>query len=450
MEMEKDLPKNWALPKLKQIVKYQKGKKPKILNKEEFDGSVPYLDIKAFEKDEVRRYADVASSTLIKKDEIGIVWDGARSGWVSKNKAGAVGSTIAILKPVGVNSDLLYRFLESKFDYLNTNTRGIGIPHVDPNVLWDIDFPFPPLPEQTRIVAKLDQLFGQLEQIKESLENLQSIKSRFLYSCLVDQKKNEFFKRIKIGQFLEEGTERIGDAWKECRLIGVSAKEGITDLRVGQKKTFEKYKIVRKGDFIYNTMRVNIGSIAIYKGDVPAITSPDYVVFRANNKLSSDLLLGFLKSDQGLLEIGANTKGSVRARLYFKSLSEVRLPYGGIAIQRIAQEFLNTYNVSLQKMEDIFNIKIPQLEQAILHKAFKGELVPHLESDGDARELLEEIKALKKQTGKPKAKKANVRVKANPNVRVSAVEPLKKSKGYKVDDVELDRVVEESANYNKD
>src|SRR5690606_28572565 len=110
--MGKELPKNWALPKLKQIVKYQKGKKPKILNEEEFDGSVPYLDIKAFEKDEVRRYADVKSSTLIEKDEIGIVWDGARSGWVSKNKAGAVGSTIAILKPVGVNPELLYRFLE--------------------------------------------------------------------------------------------------------------------------------------------------------------------------------------------------------------------------------------------------------------------------------------------------------------------------------------------------
>lgn len=149
--MRRELPNNWVLPKLKDIVRYQKGKKPKVLKEEEFEGSVPYLDIRAFERDEVRRYADVESSTLIEKDEIGIVWDGARSGWVSKNKKGAVGSTIAILKPKGVNSDLLYRFLESKFDYLNTNTRGIGIPHVDPTVLWDLDFPLPPLPEQTRI-----------------------------------------------------------------------------------------------------------------------------------------------------------------------------------------------------------------------------------------------------------------------------------------------------------
>lgn len=39
--------------------------------------------------------------------------------------------------------------------------------------------------------------------------------------------------------------------------------------------------------------------------------------------------------------------------------------------------------------------KIEQLPQAILAKAFKGELVPQLPKDGDAKELLEEIKKLK-------------------------------------------------------
>ena len=39
--------------------------------------------------------------------------------------------------------------------------------------------------------------------------------------------------------------------------------------------------------------------------------------------------------------------------------------------------------------------KIDQLPQALLAKAFRGELVPQLPTDGDASELLEEIKKAK-------------------------------------------------------
>ena len=39
--------------------------------------------------------------------------------------------------------------------------------------------------------------------------------------------------------------------------------------------------------------------------------------------------------------------------------------------------------------------KIDILPQAILHKAFKGELVPQLPTDGDAKDLLKMIAELK-------------------------------------------------------
>ena len=41
--------------------------------------------------------------------------------------------------------------------------------------------------------------------------------------------------------------------------------------------------------------------------------------------------------------------------------------------------------------------KIDSLPQSILHKAFKGELVPQLPTDGDAKDLLAEIMALKEE-----------------------------------------------------
>ena len=52
--------------------------------------------------------------------------------------------------------------------------------------------------------------------------------------------------------------------------------------------------------------------------------------------------------------------------------------------------------------------KIDSLPQAILHKAFKGELTEQLDSDGDARELLKEIEGLKQvQQDKGKKGKSN-------------------------------------------
>ena len=50
--------------------------------------------------------------------------------------------------------------------------------------------------------------------------------------------------------------------------------------------------------------------------------------------------------------------------------------------------------------------EIDNLPQALLHKAFKGELTEQLESDGDARELLKEIEELKAKVEKDKRKKS--------------------------------------------
>lgn len=53
---------------------------------------------------------------------------------------------------------------------------------------------------------------------------------------------------------------------------------------------------------------------------------------------------------------------------------------------------------AIQQKYEVIKSKMEQLPQAILHKAFKGELVPQLETDGDAKDLLREIEELKKKT----------------------------------------------------
>jgi len=53
------------------------------------------MDIQAFEKGEIRQYADIASSKLSCQEDVLIVWDGARCGLAGIGYEGAIGSTIA-------------------------------------------------------------------------------------------------------------------------------------------------------------------------------------------------------------------------------------------------------------------------------------------------------------------------------------------------------------------
>lgn len=233
----------------------------------------------------------------------------------------------------------------------------------------------PPLPEQQRIVAKLDALFGHLDVIEGKIERIKDYKLRLIESSLVDKETGRYFQTKELKSFIEEGTERIGADWPNKFKVGVSAKQGVIELATGQKLSFDKYKIVRPGDFVYNAMRVNIGSIIQYESNEIGITSPDYIVFRIKHTLSAKLLLNWLKSENGILQINTNTKGSVRSRLYFKNLSNINYPIAPREIQSKAESIL----IWFEKLENNWVKKLDQkvlnIKQSILNKAFKGELV---------------------------------------------------------------------------
>ncbi|WP_197714632.1 restriction endonuclease subunit S [Nitrosomonas supralitoralis] len=48
------------------------------------------------------------------------------------------------------------------------------MPHVDPGLLWNYDFPIPPLNEQHRIVTKIEELFSELDKGIENLKTTQA------------------------------------------------------------------------------------------------------------------------------------------------------------------------------------------------------------------------------------------------------------------------------------
>ena len=168
---------DWKVERLGDFALHEKGTKPKRSQKNADDVfTCPYVDIQAFEKGIVKEYTDGYRCVLCEENDFLMVWDGSRSGYVGKAIKGALGSTLMKISFPGIETDYAYYFLQSKYLEINTRAKGTGTPHVDPGILWNYQFAISPLPEQRAIVAKLEQLFSELDNgiacLKKAQEQL--------------------------------------------------------------------------------------------------------------------------------------------------------------------------------------------------------------------------------------------------------------------------------------
>lgn len=132
----------------------------------------------------------------------------------------------------------------------------------------------------------------------------------------------------ELGPYIEERGARAGDG-EPARFIGVSNAGGLVPFKGAPASNTSRYRRVDPGDFVYNPMRVNVGSIALCRSDEEAgYASPEYVVFRLREDapFGPEYLLRYLQSSIGLRQIQRNAQGTIRSRLYFENLCHVQFP----------------------------------------------------------------------------------------------------------------------------
>ncbi|MDO4629842.1 MAG: restriction endonuclease subunit S, partial [Planctomycetia bacterium] len=77
---------------------------------------------------------------------------------------------MAIRPKFGYDIKVLYWFFHSIDDELRTSGYGL-IPGISRSDILTREFPLPPLVEQERIVARLENLLGKLDEVKERVQN---------------------------------------------------------------------------------------------------------------------------------------------------------------------------------------------------------------------------------------------------------------------------------------
>jgi type I restriction enzyme S subunit len=451
------LPNGWVWTTLGEIITSIKGKKPSRFIAPDNPLAVPYINIEAFENKVFTHYTDETGLPMCEPNDVLIVWDGARFGLVGRGVSGVIGSTLAKLKAYGLDSSYLFYFLRAKFQYINQRPRGVGIPHVEPNLFWYIPFPLPPLPEQHRIFDKIEELFTRLDAGVEALNKIKLqlrryhqavLKSAFegkLTAAWREAHKGELEpasmllerireERVKSGKHKElppldtSNLPKLPEGWA-WTTIGT-----LFEVAVGGTPSRQKPEY-----WSGNIAWVSSGEVANCRiaGAREYITASGVQNSNAKPHTPGTVLLAMIgegktRGQAAILGIHAATNQNVASILCHDSiipsqyvflwliaryketrtkgsgdmqpaLNSVRVRLLTIPLcplpeqHQIVEEIDRRFSVAeeIEKVMEQSLIQSERLRQSILKRAFEGKLVPQDPGDESAERLLERIKAEK-------------------------------------------------------
>lgn len=191
---------------------------------------------------------------------------------------------------------------------------------------YDLDIPWPGAGEISDASAAGERIESLRARLVTLLELTDALSTS--HSGLESYPLSE---AVELGDWVVEAGARAGQRTPD-RFVGVSNEGGLTPFKGSPAKDTSRYRELRPGDFVFNPMRVNVGSIALCRRqDEAGWVSPDYTVFRLSDDAPFDeeYLLMFLKSEQGRVEIDRESRGAVRRRLYLDGVRKIRVPIPG-------------------------------------------------------------------------------------------------------------------------
>jgi type I restriction enzyme S subunit len=395
--------------KLGEYVVSVKGKKPKRVSKTKTkECPIPYINIKAFEQKIIDEYTDGVGCVLCEDGDFLMVWDGSRSGYVGKAIKGAIGSTLVKLDFPGINNNYAYYFLQSKFVEINTRAKGVGIPHVDPNILWNYDLLIPSLSEQHAIVSKIEELLSELDKGKQQLETAQQQLKIYRQAVLKwafegkltnkEVKEDEFpegWSQSNLGEYIVH--IGAGKSYKcderpprknEIGIVKVSSVTwGFFDEMESKtcysRDLLNKQFLIKSGDFLFsraNTIELVGACVIVNQIERELMLSDKILRFTFKKEILKEYVLHYLRSKKGRKEIEDHSTGNQDSmrNIGQAKIRQITIPVPSVEEQlEIVQEIESRLSVC-DKVEETITNSLQQAEtirQSILKKAFDGKLI---------------------------------------------------------------------------
>ena len=318
-----------------------------------------------------------------------------KSSYVSKvHQRSTFGTFIVNLRAKVDNPLLLYYFLQTRFfldqvkDCASTTTN---ISNISTAKLKKLSVIVPPLPEQERIVAKIEELFSQLDaavaelkSVKEKLAIYRQAVYSSVFNSLNDLRYLDNFFDITGGLTKNSRRQTLPNKRAYLRVANVyfnrldldEIKEiGVTDAEI------DKCTLL-KGDLLFvegNGSKSQIGRVAQWDGSIAGCLHQNHLIkARSQGDIDSQYALFYFMSASGrkqILDVAASTSG-----LYTLSVNKIKrlqIPYcSRDKQQEVLQEIESRLSVcnNIEQTVDTALQQAAALRQSILKQAFEGKL----------------------------------------------------------------------------
>lgn len=186
---QKKLPEGWAKTRLKEVTHLRNEKiEPRGTD------ARPYLSLEHIESG-TNRIINYGSSEEVKSIKTvfysGDVLYGKLRPYLNKvcqpQFDGVCSTDILVFGPSrAIESSFLMRFLSRRetIEYANMHSKGIDLPRVSANQLGELELTLPPLSEQRRIIARIEELQTRSRRAREALESIPDLLEQLRQSIL--------------------------------------------------------------------------------------------------------------------------------------------------------------------------------------------------------------------------------------------------------------------------
>ena len=363
------VPNEWEENKLKEVcINFivPMRDKPKI-----FDGQIPWCRIEDAEGIYLNnsKTGQYVSEKVVREMNLKIF----PTGTVICSCSASIGTYLINTKPLITNQTFigivtvdrlknfyLRYYMETQTNKLIMISNASTIPYISREKFENMRISLPPLEEQQKIIDILSTQEKVIE-LKEKLLKEKEKQKKYLMQILLTGRKrlkgfNGEWKKVKLKEYLMEISER-NKGLKINNVLSVNNKLGFVkqEIQFGKtvaSKDLSNYKIIKNNFIAYNPSRINVGSIAIYQGEVQGIVSPMYVVFKTNEMLDSNYFMFFVQSYEFFEKMKSLLSGSVRDSLNFSDLCNMQILLPSLEEQKAIAEILTTADKELKLLQE--------------------------------------------------------------------------------------------------
>ena len=370
-QKENNVRKGWKETTIGDVCEILDRRRKPITKRNRISGPYPYYGATGI-VDYVEGY--LFDEPLVLVGEDGAKWDAGENSAFAVNGRCWVNNHAHVLRPnrsILLDNWLIYYLNQSD---LTPFITGLTVPKLNQAKLCGISITLPPLPEQKRIVAVLDEAFAAIAaataNTKENIANAQE---------LFDSELNRVFSHEKDAVTPPAGwsTEKLTDL-SSVQTGKWNANHAATD------GSFRFFTCAYE-PFLCNTSRflgkclilpgngVNVGEVFYYDGKFDAYQRT-YVI--SEIQIDVRFLFYHLKTFWRTRNLDKQF-GSATNYLKIGNFEDYDVSYPSLPEQKRIATFLDKLSAEKQTLVETYKTKVralAELKQSLLHQAFTGEL----------------------------------------------------------------------------